>query len=247
MGLPGYRVDEVTGVKYLIWGDSQYSFSPPADCPMPETEKLSHYLLDVFVALSVGDIEIIDHNPLIPSPSLELSQCLRSIDTRLGNMETYQANLTQLSTIAENIGAALTSLEGMQESLISLSVIGLNVESLAEQLTLLQADFNAFKLQIDRLYIDTINVDAGEVGGETAAAIENAFMHEKGATKYSILNTALLRPEVIPGDEDLRSVGDMVSHIETIQEDLVSLEMTESTIEIAPGTLVYAKTKVVRE
>lgn len=235
---PGYKV--VDGIKYLVWGDSQYDYTPSETCPMPKTEQLSKYLLDVFVALNAGEFDIVAHDPAYPCPSTEMLFRVDNVAAGIGIL--YDA----VGTMTGSVGEMRDSLVTINVNLESLVTINLSITSLVEKITLLQADISAVKLQIDKLYIDTINVATEVSGDKTAEAIEKAFLHTQGETKYAILNTALLRP-FEAGDEELRKVGDMVSHVETIAEDLVSLEMTEPTVQIAPGTLVYARSKVVRE
>jgi hypothetical protein len=244
--LPGYKT--VDGVNYLLWGDSQYSYEPSETCPMPETEKLSHYLLDLFVALNAGGFDLIAFDPTHPNIDAEfLTESVResdAVEAVSDVLASFDDRISQLVIDMDSVSASLATIDVSLGSLIDVSV---NLGSLVEKITLLQVDISAVKLQIDKLYVDTIKVEADAGSSGIQEVLEKALIHKVGTYRYSILNTALLRDRVIPGDEELRQVGGMVSHIQAIENDLVSLEMTEPVVEINPGTLVYARSKIVRE
>lgn len=210
---------------YAVLGDCLYvrpgdinsirAFTPPPDCPLPESERLANYLMRFFAVLDEGGYRF----------------CAPVNVTDQRN----EAFLSQV--VSQSIYSVCSYIEMcIGNGLLDPDTGGRFLQNIVEKLTLIEVEFNAIKLQIDRLYVDTINI-SGDASGATTE-LEKI---------RKVLSTGLVRAAE-QGETDFLhpDVDGRVSHIESLEQTLAGIELADDVTEVGSAA-IYWKQKIVRE
>jgi hypothetical protein len=184
------------------------------------------------------------------------------------------AQKTVLDGLKEGTDNLASLSSSAASALVDFSLIKINFDSLLEKFVLLQADISAVKLQIDKLYIENINI-TGDIS-TNGDILEKALLLPDKETP--ILGRALLQSDAGQGEnssvlknglcffdptETPTSLGvaerygiklivdeetqesSKISRLAEIEDELVNIEASDKVIEIGADAY-YLKSKVVR-
>jgi hypothetical protein len=253
------------------------AYEPPEGCPMPESEKLANYLMRLLDTMNSGEFRLA--RPIMTDQVCTAKNAvywLNGICSKLSNIEELENGRNfVLENLKNGVTDNLFSLaSNADKAIIDFSLIKINFDSLLEKFVLLQADISAVKLQIDKLYIDELNV-TGDIS-VNQAILEKAFLLADKETP--ILGRALLQSDAGQGenssvlknglcffepteatlslgvaervgvklvaDEETQELS-KISRLAEIEEELVSIEASDKVTEIGSDAY-YLKSKVVR-
>lgn len=172
--MPGYSNDEELGVTFLEWGSGSdiFQYEPPETCPMPQTEKLSNYLLRLIQTLSLADFVPGQGTERgLKTPSLRRNQILFDLWQKVGAVDaTLQnamaASLANIDASINVLGSAVTADIG-DLRLQLVEKLGLFIE----HFELLRVELNALKIEVGRFFVDEVNIDIenADLSGLSAA------------------------------------------------------------------------------
>lgn len=253
------------------------AYEPPEGCPMPESEKLANYLMRLLDTMNSGSFRLV--KPILTNQictAKNVVYWLNGIVGKLENIEELENGRNYvLGELKNGVTDNLFSLaSNADKAIVDFALIKVNFDSLLEKFVLLQADISAVKLQIDKLYIDEINI-TGDIAtnadvlkkafllpDETTPILGRAFLQSdagQGANS-SVLKNGLcfFEPTETPVSlgvaerygvktvvDELTQESSKISRLAEIEEELVNIEASDKVIEIGTDAY-YLKSKVVR-